>query len=227
MDTIIQRSPGTRYLARIAILCLIPRLLVAAPDIALRMTVDTVVPTAGQPVEFTITASNVGTSAATALQVTDQLPAELRIPTGMAAFPSAGTYDPVTGVWSIGSLSAGGNATLVIPAVVAVATQPPCSVNVAESRLAADTNTSNDRAMAAVKRGLTGTSVPRRLSEIEGDVEERLLLSMGEFARVLGGGIVPGSIVLIGGDPGIARRHARHRAPRFHALDREAARDVE
>jgi DNA repair protein RadA/Sms len=54
-------------------------------------------------------------------------------------------------------------------------------------------------------RGLVGASTPRRLGEIEGDVEERLPLSMGEFARVLGGGIVPGSIVLIGGDPGIGK----------------------
>ena len=54
-------------------------------------------------------------------------------------------------------------------------------------------------------RGLTGASKPRRLSEIEGDAEERLPLSMGEFARVLGGGIVPGSVVLIGGDPGIGK----------------------
>ena len=53
--------------------------------------------------------------------------------------------------------------------------------------------------------GLVGASTPRRLGEIEGDVEERLPLSMGEFARVLGGGIVPGSIVLIGGDPGIGK----------------------
>jgi DNA repair protein RadA/Sms len=54
-------------------------------------------------------------------------------------------------------------------------------------------------------RGLVGNSTPRRLVEIEGDVEERLPLSIGEFARVLGGGIVPGSIVLIGGDPGIGK----------------------
>jgi len=60
-------------------------------------------------------------------------------------------------------------------------------------------------ASRASARGLTGASVPRRLSEIEGDAEERLPLSMGEFARVLGGGIVPGSIVLIGGDPGIGK----------------------
>ena len=54
-------------------------------------------------------------------------------------------------------------------------------------------------------RGLTGRSTPRRLGEIGGDVEERLTLPIGEFARVLGGGVVPGSIVLIGGDPGIGK----------------------
>ena len=48
-------------------------------------------------------------------------------------------------------------------------------------------------------------SAPRRLAEIGGDVDERLPLSGGEVARVLGGGIVPGSIVLIGGDPGIGK----------------------
>ena len=54
-------------------------------------------------------------------------------------------------------------------------------------------------------RGLGGRSVPRRLHEIEGDSEERLPLPIGEFSRVLGGGIVPGSIVLVGGDPGIGK----------------------
>ena len=46
---------------------------------------------------------------------------------------------------------------------------------------------------------------PRRLDEIEGDSESRLSVPIGEFARVLGGGIVPGSIVLVGGDPGIGK----------------------
>jgi DNA repair protein RadA/Sms len=53
--------------------------------------------------------------------------------------------------------------------------------------------------------GMAGKSAPIRLREISGDVEERLSLPIGEFARVLGGGIVPGSIVLIGGDPGIGK----------------------
>jgi DNA repair protein RadA/Sms len=48
-------------------------------------------------------------------------------------------------------------------------------------------------------------SKPIRLSEIEGENQDRWLLGMAEFARVLGGGMVPGSIVLLGGDPGIGK----------------------
>jgi uncharacterized repeat protein (TIGR01451 family) len=147
-----------------AFFALVPLRLWAAPDIALQMTVDTVVPAAGQPVQFTITASNVGTDEATGVQVTDKLPAELTIPAGTAAFPSTGTYDPATGVWSIGTLAAGASATLVIPAIVAATTQPPCSVNVAESSLALDTQTSNNRAVAAVKRSATDSCVDLALS---------------------------------------------------------------
>jgi DNA repair protein RadA/Sms len=54
-------------------------------------------------------------------------------------------------------------------------------------------------------RGLSGRSVPRRLSEVSGDAEFRIPVPIGEFARVLGGGLVPGSIVLVGGDPGIGK----------------------
>ena len=52
---------------------------------------------------------------------------------------------------------------------------------------------------------LMASHPPRRLSEIEGDGQERIGLELQEFARVLGGGIVPGSVVLIGGDPGIGK----------------------
>lgn len=57
----------------------------------------------------------------------------------------------------------------------------------------------------AAARHVSGFSSPRRLSEISADVEERYPLTISEFARVLGGGIVPGSVVLIGGDPGIGK----------------------
>ena len=48
-------------------------------------------------------------------------------------------------------------------------------------------------------------STPHRLTEISSDAEERIALPIEEFSRVLGGGIVPGSVVLIGGDPGIGK----------------------
>jgi DNA repair protein RadA/Sms len=57
----------------------------------------------------------------------------------------------------------------------------------------------------AAVRGLTGRSQPRAIGEIGGADEDRIPLPIGEFARVLGGGIVPGSIVLVGGDPGIGK----------------------
>lgn len=54
-------------------------------------------------------------------------------------------------------------------------------------------------------RGLTYISQPRRLVDINELKEERLPMPIGEFGRVLGGGVVPGSTVLVGGDPGIGK----------------------
>ncbi|MCC7202915.1 MAG: DNA repair protein RadA [Nitrospirae bacterium] len=47
--------------------------------------------------------------------------------------------------------------------------------------------------------------VPLILGEIEYEKGVRVMTGLGEFDRVLGGGIVPGSVVLIGGDPGIGK----------------------
>ncbi|MEB3293708.1 MAG: DNA repair protein RadA [Synechococcales bacterium] len=44
-----------------------------------------------------------------------------------------------------------------------------------------------------------------RLEQIEDHPQQRISSSYSEFDRVLGGGIVPGSLVLIGGDPGIGK----------------------
>lgn len=49
------------------------------------------------------------------------------------------------------------------------------------------------------------TNVPTALTEINSDGEQRLSLGNGELDRLLGGGIVPGSLVLIGGEPGIGK----------------------
>ncbi len=48
-------------------------------------------------------------------------------------------------------------------------------------------------------------SKPERITAIASQKEPRVTTSLKEFNRVLGGGIVPGSLVLIGGDPGIGK----------------------
>ena len=46
---------------------------------------------------------------------------------------------------------------------------------------------------------------PVVLKDIRLSEDERKLTNIGELDRVLGGGIVPGSLVLVGGDPGIGK----------------------
>ena len=46
---------------------------------------------------------------------------------------------------------------------------------------------------------------PQRLKDIDFSSEPRISLGIGELDRILGGGIVPGSLILIGGEPGIGK----------------------
>src|SRR4051812_29396245 len=54
---------------------------------------------------------------------------------------------------------------------------------------------------AAAKRALK----PVPLADVEAPAVRRLVTGIGELDRVLGGGLVPGSMVLIGGSPGIGK----------------------
>jgi DNA repair protein RadA/Sms len=57
----------------------------------------------------------------------------------------------------------------------------------------------------ARQQGVGTAQLPLPLTEIARSGEERLLTGIGELDRVLGGGLVRGSLVLIGGDPGIGK----------------------
>ena len=58
---------------------------------------------------------------------------------------------------------------------------------------------------AGSRYALAGASGPRLYEEIDTVVSARLSTGIDEFDRVLGGGVVPGSLVLIGGEPGIGK----------------------
>ncbi|MCC7081681.1 MAG: DNA repair protein RadA [Burkholderiales bacterium] len=63
-------------------------------------------------------------------------------------------------------------------------------------------------AEAQVPKRFAGLAQPSQvvaLSEVEAAEEARLASGIGEFDRVLGGGLVPGAVILIGGDPGIGK----------------------
>lgn len=55
------------------------------------------------------------------------------------------------------------------------------------------------------KANATGNTKPQSLLEVQPLSIERLDMGMGEINRVLGGGLVPGTVVLIAGDPGIGK----------------------
>jgi DNA repair protein RadA/Sms len=57
----------------------------------------------------------------------------------------------------------------------------------------------------APRRGAAPSSRPRPLHQVTLDQTERRRTGIGELDRVLGGGVVPGSLVLIGGDPGVGK----------------------
>lgn len=76
-----------------------------------------------------------------------------------------------------------------------------------EIRVASDTGTNAAKSAATTVRAsmVHDKNRPLRLREISAKDEPRIDMHDGELNRVLGGGLVPGSIVLIGGEPGIGK----------------------
>jgi DNA repair protein RadA/Sms len=58
---------------------------------------------------------------------------------------------------------------------------------------------------AANRYALSGSSGARLYADVQISAAQRISTGIGEFDRVLGGGIVPGSLVLLGGEPGIGK----------------------
>ncbi len=60
-------------------------------------------------------------------------------------------------------------------------------------------------ARGASRKGGYAGEQPQTLTSIHEEAEERTPVGIGEMDRVLGGGLVPGSVTLLGGDPGIGK----------------------
>jgi DNA repair protein RadA/Sms len=63
----------------------------------------------------------------------------------------------------------------------------------------------NPEHRAATHTHMVSSTAPQPLSAVPDENIKRTDLPMAEFNRVLGGGLVPGSIALIGGDPGVGK----------------------
>ena len=66
-------------------------------------------------------------------------------------------------------------------------------------------STAEMKSGAGVRKQIKEKAQPRILSEITIKDEDKILTGIGELDRVLGGGIVQGSLTLVGGDPGIGK----------------------
>ena len=86
-------------------------------DLALTTTVDEAAPALGDTVTWTVTLTNTGPDGATGVEVTDLLPAGTTL---VGATTSLGGYDAASGLWTVGTLAAGGSATLTVEATVDV-----------------------------------------------------------------------------------------------------------
>lgn len=88
---------------------------VVAADLRLAKTVDNANPSVGEEIGYSIVVTNDGPSAATGVQVTDELPAGLAF---VGANASTGSYNFATHEWTVGSLANGASATLHLRATV-------------------------------------------------------------------------------------------------------------
>src|SRR5262249_20120326 len=116
-------------------------------DVAVTETIAPTTAVVGDLVVMTITATNNGPNQASGVVVTDVLPAGLSFL--LSTRNDAGSYDPVTGAWTVGTLANGQSATLTLRAQV---TQAGTITNIAAKtdQNEPDPDASNDTAAAAL-----------------------------------------------------------------------------
>ena len=63
----------------------------------------------------------------------------------------------------------------------------------------------NDSKSVSLKKGSSSHVIAKQLGSVEVLSDQRIKTGILEFDRVLGGGIIPGSLILVGGDPGVGK----------------------
>ena len=94
-------------------------------------------------------------------------------------------------------------------------------------------NTLSEVQVAAATAVIAGVEVTA-IDALQVDPEERYATGFAEFDRVLGGGLVPGAVVLLGGDPGVGKStllqqvsgQLQGQAPVLYATGEESLRQV-
>ncbi len=139
-------------------------------DLSLTKIVTSARPQVGGEITFLVTVRNAGPDAARQVKVRDQMPAGLIY---LASTPSQGSYIAATGMWDVGTIANGGNATLSLRARVLIAT---AGQNVAEITNSAqfDPNSvpnntvaaENDQASAAFTPQVSNLSVTKTANNL-------------------------------------------------------------
>ncbi|UUC43865.1 DUF7507 domain-containing protein [Flavobacterium cerinum] len=88
---------------------------IVAADLAVTKTASNMTPSVGDQITFTITATNNGAGNATGVQVVEQLPTGY---TYVSSTTTAGTFNHVAGLWTIGNLTNGQSQTLTVTVTV-------------------------------------------------------------------------------------------------------------
>ena len=98
-----------------------------SPELVQSKSVDQTTAVPGDTLTYTMGVANDGTADAAGVTATDTLPAGV---TFVAANTNgAGTYDPTTGVWNVGTVASGTSATLTITATVNAGTEATTQIN--------------------------------------------------------------------------------------------------
>ncbi len=161
---------------------------IPAADLTVTASVDDRAPRVGQRVTFTISASNLGPDPSTTAVVHDLLPAGLSY---ISSSTSTGTYDAVTGTWTIGTLVVNGPAETLTIIAEATAAGPTVNNVLIESTFPFDPDQSNDTASVELEVAVAANSAVSPLPDTGAPALEPMIA--GVILLVLGA-----SLLLIG-----------------------------